>query len=169
VVATNKPDLINALAGLEPGSALAELRARRPETLAFSQGSYLALLEPDEPDGVSRWEREAIAFRVATLERSQVVADFHLSRLLALGADESAIAAITDFPDGGIITERLRAILAHTDLLTNSARNGSPTAIAALRAAGLEPKEIVTLSQLIAFLSFEIRILATLRALGEVA
>jgi uncharacterized protein YciW len=107
--------------------------------------------------------------RVATLERSQVVADHHLTRLLDLGASEVTIAAITDFPNGGQTDERLRAILAHTDLLTSSPRNGSPAAIAALRAAGLGPAEIVTVSQLIGYLGYEIRVLATLRALEEVA
>jgi uncharacterized protein YciW len=41
--------------------------------------------------------------------------------------------------------------------------------LAALRAAGLTGADIVTVSQLIAYLSFEIRVLATLRALGDAA
>lgn len=169
MVAREHPDLINRLAAVLPGSPLADLRARRPETLAYAQGSYLALLEPDDPGGVSRLEREAVGLRVATLERSQVVADFHLARLLDLGAGEETIAAIVDFPHGESPGDRLKAILAHTDLLTHTSRDGSPAAIAALRAAGLEPRDIVTVSQLIAFLSYEVRILATLRAMEEVA
>jgi len=166
MVATDRPDIINYLAGIEPGSELAKLREQRPEVLEYAQGSYLALLEPDGPQGVSQFEREAIAFRVATLERSQVVADFHLTRLIALGAEETAIAAITDFPDGGPLDERIIAILGHVDLLTCSSRSGSPGAIAVLTAAGLSPKDVVTVSQLIAYLSFEIRVIATMRALG---
>ena len=169
MVAINPPDLINHLAGLEPDSSLAQLRASLSETQSFAQGSYLALLEPDDPDGVSRIERESIGLRVATLERSQVVADFHLPRLLALGVDEAHIAAIEEFPAGDTLPDRLRAILNHVDLLTNSSRSGSEGAIAVLRAAGLEPKDIVTISQLTAYLSFEIRVLATLRALGDAA
>ncbi len=169
MVATDRPNRINELAGLAPGSPLARLRESREETFRYAQGSYLAMLEPEDEAGVTRLEREAIALRVATLERSQVVADHHLTRLLELGAGETTIAAITDFPNGGQVDDRLKAILAHTDLLTCSARNGSPAAIAALRAAGLEPAEIVTVSQLIAYLSYEIRLLATLRALEEVA
>ena len=95
-----KPDILNTLAGIGDQSAIAQLRASRSETTGFAQASYLALLEPDDPGEVSRVEREAIGLRVATLERSQVVADFHTGRLLALGQDEAFIAAITDFPEG---------------------------------------------------------------------
>ncbi len=162
-------DIIDQLAGIEPGSALADLRSQRPEVQQFTQGSYLALLEPDEVMGVPREEREAIGLRVATLEQSQAVAGFHLGRLRELGVDDDTISAIERFPDGGGLPERLTAILTHVDLLTTSSRDGSPEAIAALKEEGLTARDIVTVSQLIAFLSFEVRVLAALRALGEAA
>jgi CMD domain protein len=168
-MATTHTDIIDTLAGIDPASPLGELRANRPETYRFAQGSYLALLEPDDPGGVSRLEREAIGLRVATLERSQVLIDFHTERLLALGLSESFIAAVTDFPEGFEGDDRLRAILKHVDLLTCSSRNGSPGAIANLKAAGLTDRDIVTVSQLIAYLSYEIRIIATLHALKGAA
>ena len=148
---------------------MANLRKSRPETTGFAQASYLALLEPDAPGDVTRVEREAIGLRVATLERSQVVADFHTGRLLALGEDEAFIAAITDFPEGFTGPDRLAAILRHVDLLSTTSRSGSEAAIASLRAAGLDAKQIVTISQLIAYLSYEIRMIATLNALEGVA
>jgi CMD domain protein len=166
---TGNTDIINQLAGIEPDSPLADLRSQRPEVLQYTQGSYLALFEPDDPAGVSREEREAIGLRVATLERSQVVADFHLTRLQEHGVDDATISAIEQFPDGGPLPVRLSAILRHADMLTRSSRSGSPGAISALREAGLTAPEIVTISQLIAYLSFEIRVLATLRALGDAA
>jgi CMD domain protein len=162
-------DVINKLAGIEEQSDLGMLRANRTETFTFAQGSFLALLEPDDPAGVSLLEREAIALRVATLERSQALIDFHTERLQALAADEEFITSIVDFPEGFDGEDRLRAILKHVDLLTCSSRNGSPGAIANLRAAGLTDQDIVTVSQLIAYLSYEIRLIATLRALQEVA
>lgn len=164
-----KPDILNTLAGIGDQSAIAQLRASRSETIGFAQASYLALLEPDDPGEVSRVEREAIGLRVATLERSQVVADFHTGRLVALGQDEAFIAAITDFPEGFTGSERLAAILRHIDLLTTTSRSGSEAAIASLRAAGLDAKQIVTISQLIAYLSYEIRMIATINALEGVA
>ena len=162
-------DVINELAGVDAESRLGKMRADRIETFEFAQGSFLALLEPGDPAGVSRLERESIALRVATLERSQALIDFHTDRLLAQGADESYIASIVDFPEGFKGDDRLRAIVKHVDLLTCSSRNGSPGAIANLKAAGLTDRDIVTVSQLIAYLSYEIRLIATLRALQEVA
>jgi CMD domain protein len=169
MAATGRQDIINQLAGVATGSALADLRAQRPEVQQYTQGSYLALLEPEDPAGVSREEREAIGLRVATLERSQVVADFHLTRLQELGVDDATIAAILQFPDGDPLPDRLTAILRHADMLTCSSRSGSPGEISALREAGLTSRDMVTISQLIAYLSFEIRVLATLRALGDAA
>ena len=60
-------DLINRLAGLAPDAPLAHLREAKPEVVRHAQGSYRALLEPDDPAGVSRREREMIGLRVAAL------------------------------------------------------------------------------------------------------
>jgi len=159
-------DVINQFAGIAPGSPLDRLREQRPETLRHAQGSFQVLLEPDDPGGVSREEREAIALRVATLERFPDVADFHRDRLRQLGAQGDRVAAIEQFPDGGDVPAQLAAILRHTDLLTTSSRSGSPEAIARLRQAGLSDQDIVTISQLIAYMSYEIRMVALLRAMG---
>ena len=159
-------DVINHFAGIAPGSPLAKLREQRPETLRHAQGSFQALLEPDDPGGVSQEEREAIALRVATLERFPDIAAFHRERLRELDADDEVVSAVEQFPDGGDLPARLAAILRHTDMLTTSSRSGSPEAIAALREAGLSAREIVTISQLIAFMSYEIRMIALLRAMG---
>jgi len=159
-------DVINHFAGIVPGSPLAQVREQRPETLRHAQGSFRALLEPDDPGGVSREEREAIALRVATLERFPDVAAFHRDRLRTLGAGDDLISAVERFSDGGGLPARLAAILRHTDMLTTSSRSGSPEAIEALRRAGLSARDIVTVSQLIAFMSYEIRMIALLRAMG---
>src|SRR4029079_2459289 len=124
-------DVINHFAGIAPRSPLAQLREQRPETLRHAQGSFEALLEPDDPGGVSREEREAIALRVATIERFPDVAAFHRQRLRDLGTADKFISAVETFPDGGDLPTRLVAILRHTDMLTTSSRSGSPDAIAA--------------------------------------
>jgi CMD domain protein len=161
-------DVINQFAGIAPRSDLAQLREQRPETLGYAQGSFDALLEPDHPGGVSRAEREAIALRVATLERFPDLAGFHRERLRALGVSDTEIDAIVLFPGAGVLSARLAAIVRHTDLLTIDSRRGSPEALADLKQAGLAAADIVTISQLIAYLSYQIRIIALLRAMrGE--
>jgi CMD domain protein len=162
-------DIINYLAGIAADSELARLRAERPETLQFAQGSYSALLEPDDPGGVSKLERAAIALRVATLERCLDVAEFYRERVRTLDMSDEMIAAIEVGSDGAGLAARLSAILGHADLLTTSSRTGSPAAIESLREAGLTVTDIVTVSQLIAYLSYQIRMIATLRAMGGAA
>ena len=160
-------DIINQLAGVEAGSALAGLREQRPETLQYAQGSFLALFEPDDPAGVSLLERDAIGLRVATLEMSPVVAAHQRARLQALDASGETIAAIEGFPDSGDLPARLQAILRHADLLTMAPRKGSPQALERLKAAGLTTRDIVTVSQIVAFLSYQIRMVALLQAMED--
>jgi CMD domain protein len=162
-------DIINYLAGIAAGSELARLRAERPETLQFAQGSYLALLEPNDPGGVTHLEREAIALRAASLERCLDVADLHRERLQSLDMSDEMIAAIEGGSDGAGLPARLTALLRHADLLTTSSRTGSAAALELLREAGLTARDIVTVSQLIAYLSYQIRMIATLRAMGGAA
>ena len=51
-----KTDVISDLAGVKPDSPLAELRTQRPEATEHAQGSYAALFDPDEPEGLSAVE-----------------------------------------------------------------------------------------------------------------
>ncbi|HYR15974.1 MAG TPA: hypothetical protein VEQ67_17425, partial [Mycobacterium sp.] len=61
---------------------------------------------------------------------------------------------------------RLQAILRHTDLLATQPRRARPDDLQALADAGLSTTEIVTLSQVIAFVSFQVRVIAGLQLLG---
>jgi CMD domain protein len=160
-------DVIDRLAGITTESPLAQLRAQRPDVARFAEGSYRALLEPDDLAGVTRYEREMIALRVAVLTPSRSVADWHRERLRHLSASDESIAAIEHFPEGDALSPRAAAILRHTDLLTLAPADATPAHIAALKAVGLGPRDIVTIAQLISFESFQVRVLAALRLLGE--
>jgi len=160
-------DAIDRLAGVTPGSAVAELRAQRADVVKYAQGSYEVLLEPDDLGGVSREERELIALRVGVSTPSTKLVEAHRARLRALGTDRALIAAVEEFPRGGALTPRLEAILRHTDRLTKEPGVSTPDHIAELKAAGLTSRDIVTISQLIAFLSFQVRVVAALRLLGR--
>jgi CMD domain protein len=70
-------------------------------------------------------------------------------------------------PDGQRgLGARLAAALEHAHLLVFRPRDAAPAAMEALLAAGWSRTAIVTLSQLIAFLSFQVRTVAGLRTLG---
>jgi CMD domain protein len=159
-------DAIDQMAGVAPDSAAASARAARPEVVRAAQGSYLALLAPADPGGLSLVERALIALRVARLTPSAPATAFYLARLARLGAAEADVTAVERFPDGAV-APRLAAILRHTDRLTTAPRTATPAHLTDLKAAGLAPAEIVTIAQLIALVTFQARVASTLRALGE--
>jgi len=151
MTASIESDIIDLVAGLDPESLLALLRRQRPDALRHTEGSYHALLHPADPGGVTAAERAAIARRVAELNRD-----------VALTGHYAAKAA--DDAEPG----RLSVILSHVDLLTREPKAASPTDLDALRAAGLTDRDIVTVSQLVAFINHQVRLLAGLRLLGAV-
>jgi CMD domain protein len=65
-----------------------------------------------------------------------------------------------------VLGPRLSAALEHAHLLVFRPRDASPAALQSLLDAGWSTTGIVTLSQLVAFLSFQIRVVAGLRALA---
>ena len=160
-------DIVNDLAGIQDGSPLALLRAQRKDIATYAQGSYGTLLEPEDEAGVSRYEREMIALRVGILNSNAALQNHHRDRLRHLGASDEQIAAVESFPQGTGLSDRDRLILAHVDRLTIEPRAASQADTIALQAGGLSPRDIVTIAQLIAFLSFQVRLLAGLKALGE--
>ena len=65
-----------------------------------------------------------------------------------------------------VLGARLAAALEHAHLLVFRPRDAAPAAMQALLDAGWSTTAIVTLSQLVAFLSFQVRAVAGLRTLG---
>ena len=170
--ATIPTDVIDRLAGITDDSAVAELRRQKLDPVRFAQGSYDALLEPADPAGVSLVELHAVAYRAALLTRFPDSAEWHRARLEEIGAAPELIRAIAEFSNGhgdGEIGPRLEAILAHTNRVTVSPGSAQPEHIAQLKAAGLTPTEIVTLGQLLGFVSYQIRAIAVARAFGDAA
>ena len=162
---TPAPDLINTLAGITPDSPLAALRAQRAEVQTYTQNSDAALFDPADVGGLSLIERHLVGLRIGTLNRNSAVAARHREQLRALGADSVIVTAVEA---QGEITgpERIAAILHFTDTLTHEPRTATPADIEKLTTAGLSDKDIVTLGQLIAYLAYQIRLLAGLRILG---
>lgn len=159
-------DITDALAGVAPGSPLHALRAGRADVRDHMEASYRELLEPSDPAGVSLVERALVALRVAALTKSDALAAQQRERLRQLGADDALVAAAEGSSDDAALSERERAILRHVDLLSLRPVEATRADIEALSAQGLSPRDAVTISQLIAFLHFEVRVLAGLRALG---
>jgi uncharacterized protein YciW len=125
------------------------LRRRREDYVRYSQGSYDVLIRPSEPGGLSLPERAAAALRVAEVNNDT-----------ALTAHYRAL-----LPDPSSSSPRLTAILAHVELVACTPREATSAHLAALEHVGLTARDIVVLSQLIAFVSYQTRVLTGLSLL----
>lgn len=186
-------DIIDQLAGIDPGSDLDSVRAQRRQARENAQLSFEALLEPAAPGSFPLAERYAVAAFVARVHGFAEAGDFYLDLLgdeapELVAAIETASADAADSGPYGVyrepglagesvpgrrwapeaaVGERLGAALAHTHLLVFRPREADAGAIRALVNAGWDADAIVTLSQLVAFLSFQLRLAWGLRVLRE--
>ena len=194
------PDIIDKLAGIEPGSALDAIRAKRLQARENAQKSYLSLFEPIDAGDVSLLERAAVAAFVTGLHGESPVATFYRDKLAASAGGAALLEAVDaeiargktsgpygSFPAGPLSIEntagliyrvgaasksalgtRLVAALEHAHLLVFRPRDAASTDMKALVAAGWSTTGIVTFSQLVAFLSFQVRVVSGLRTLAAV-
>ncbi|WP_313396377.1 alkylhydroperoxidase domain protein [Pantoea septica] len=149
---TYSHDLLAELADIAPSSALAQARATRDAATRHAQGSYEVLFSQQESD-FPLAERLALAAQVA---------EWH-------GA-ERLRAHYAGHPTYQPLNDAARHLLARdfAQRLTFEPVAAAPEHIQALRDAGWSERGVVTLAQLVGFISFQSRLLAGLRLLqGE--
>ena len=194
-MATTTPDVIDQLVGISPGSPLDAVRATRQQTCDNAQASYLALFEAEDTTEMSLSERFAVACFVAGLHRQETELSFYAGKLeeVAPGLATAIAAEIArgraegpagHYPPGPLsaedtegstyeagdlrtLGERLAAALAHAHMLVFRPRDASTGALQALLDAGWSATGIVTLSQLVSFLAFQLRVVHGLRVLSR--
>lgn len=160
-------NILDQLAGISLDQSLVGLRTQRADVARFAQGSYDALLNPPDPAGVSLVERGLIALHVALISHSAPLAAHYRQRLVEHGAPVESIGAVEQFPKGDALTPRMASILQHATMLIHEPHTATPAHLAQLQMHGLSGRDLVTISQLVAFLSFQVRVLAGLQLLAE--
>jgi len=175
------------------GANFDAIRAERPQARDNAQASFVALFHPDDFGDFPVADRRAVAVFVAALHGQPAIAAFYAEALpeawpslLAAEAERGAThGPYGTFPAGPLSREdkagknyrvdatnravlggRLAAALEHAHFLVLHPRDAAPERLQALLDAGWTTTGIVTLSQLVAFLSFQIRVVAGLRALA---
>ncbi|HYD05770.1 MAG TPA: CMD domain protein [Reyranella sp.] len=185
-------DVIDSLAGIAAGSPLDTIRrTRRPTAREHAQKSYESLFTPADFGGFTADERYAVAVFVAGLHGQDAIKAFYAGKLASIAAIDAEIAAARTkgpygaFPKGPLSREdttgpihrvadgnraalgpRLAAAFEHVHMLVFHPRDADARSLQSLLDAGWTTTQVVTLSQLVAFLSFQIRVVAGLRVLA---
>lgn len=163
---TAAPDILDQLAGLAADSPVAALRRQRPDVVRFTQGTDEAIFAPPIDDGgLTRAERAAAALRVATVIHDPILQDRYQTLLEPLDEDGSLLRS-TDV-EAGTDDARWATVIAHIDRVTTDPDSATKEHIDGLIADGLSPHAVVSLSQIIAYVNFQARVLAGLRMLRD--
>ena len=159
-------DVIDAAVALAANEPTWALRRQREKVVAATQGSYDAMFSP-AVEGLSVSERLLVALHACRVSKAHGLAAHYRDRLLADGADGAVVAAV-DAGNPAVADARLQAVLAFTGKLIERPIEGDKAAVQSLADSGLSTPAIVAMSQLIAFLSYQIRVAAGLKALAAV-
>jgi len=155
-------DVIDAAAGLAPGMPLFAARRFRATAITGTQASHDALLR--EPvAGLGTADRLCVAVHCCEVAGAGELAAHYRALLHEVGelpaSEQSALPPAT-----------LNAMLKWAGVLTTDPRQGDRAAlqalVQALAAAGLGDAAVVALAQLVAFLSYQTRVVAGLKAIA---
>jgi uncharacterized protein YciW len=163
-------DTIDAILLVQPESAIAALRAEKPVLAAQDQAYYEAIFQPTPASAAefSLRDRALVAVRVASHTRSDAVADWYATLAASQGATANEIEQVRDLTNAWSTPTTLGAAIRHADLLTTAPASATAQDLQNLKDAGFTPAGILSLSQTIAFVSYQLRLIAGLRALGEI-
>ncbi|MBP6894599.1 MAG: peroxidase-related enzyme [Pseudacidovorax sp.] len=159
------PDLIDSLVPLADGAPLHAVRHQRDKVVTATQGSHARLFDPALP-GLSLADRLLAAYEIARRAGVTVLADHYRTQLLALGTPTAAQQAALDGQVVPADDARLAEILRFSIALADKPVEGDQVALLRLPAAGIDTPAVVALAQLIAYVSYQVRVLAGLQALA---
>lgn len=157
-------DTVDRVVELTTGQDTHTTRHQRAKVVTATQGSEQALFDPALP-GLTLIERLCVALYACRLTPSDLLANEYGVRLEQAGAEPALVAQVlnSDFSQPG--TSRLSAMLCFTHALITDPVKADQSALLALKEAGLSTPEVVTLAQLISFISYQVRLAAGLAAM----
>jgi uncharacterized peroxidase-related enzyme len=160
-------DLMDALVPLSTGDPARALRHQRDKVVAATQGSHEAIFDP-AITGLTMVERLLAAHEIARLSECAPLLAHYRAVLRALPALDPEMRAIVDgSADVQALPLRLRAVLHFAATLSLRPVEGDKASLLALVSAGLATADVVLLAQLIAYVSYQVRVLVGLQALAS--
>ena len=154
-------DLVLKLADIEPGSPLAAAVAKRADIFELTQTTHDAAITPVDPGGLSHGMRAALACRIARLAANADI-ECHFRAVLDRVDASEAERRVADLDFSGD-DRRASALIRHADLIASDPKSATGSDIGQLREAGVADPDIVRLSELVAFVSYQVRVVAGLK------
>lgn len=142
-----------AVAGVRRESGAGAAIDHRANVFEMSEAAEDAVLRPRETGAFPHDLRAAIAARIARLSGDDALAERHLA-----GAGEKA--RLSDPSNRGVDLVR---VLAFVDKVAVHTRDIAAEDIDVLRSEGMTDADIVRLCEIIAFMAYEVRVVAGLR------
>ncbi|VTU20448.1 CMD domain-containing protein [Variovorax sp. PBL-E5] len=158
-------DLIDAIVPLAAGQPTWDVRQQRPKVIAATQGSLEAMFSPTV-EGLSVIERLLVAWHACRVAKADSLAGHYRERLVAEGAEPQVLDAVERGALSSLADPRLGTMLGFAGRLMQRPIEGDRAALQSLAACGLTTPAIVALGQLIAFLSYQVRLAAGLQAMA---
>ncbi|MET3495211.1 CMD domain-containing protein [Variovorax boronicumulans] len=158
-------DVVDDAVSLASNQPTWTLRRQRDKVVAATQSSHDAMFS-QEVEGLSRTERLLVALHACRVSKAPGLAAHYREALAAENADALVADAVERGDIASLADARLRAMLGFAGKLIERPIEGDRAAIEALAAHGLSTPALVALAQLIAFLSYQVRVVAGLKALA---
>lgn len=156
-------DLIDTLVGLQVGSNTYAARHFRDEVLTGTQESYEAIFNEELTLALStRW---LVALYASQLSNAKELSEHYLEQANRANTDEISLQAVLNDDLSLLTNTALKSILIFTRTLILNPLKGDRDALLALKNAGISTPDCITVAQLIAFLSYQIRLVAGLKAM----
>jgi uncharacterized protein YciW len=157
----NETTILN-ISGILPDGDVARTAERRENIIQMTQAAEEAVLRPGDFGRFDHDVRAALAARVARLATDETLAAHYLS-----GAGDKA--GLADPSETGK-AHGLETIVSFVDKVANQTCDIEAADISRLQAAQLPDADIVRLCELVAFVAYQLRVIAGLRLMqGETA
>ena len=161
-------DTIDRLAGLEQDGPTFTTRHEREKVALATQACEDLLLGNQLDSDLTQAERLVLAAEQARVSGVTVLEAEYRARAEALGdAITPELRAILDQPGAQTGNARLDAMLHFVRTLALNPAQSDQAALLAIPAAGLSLNDTVLLAQLIGFVAYQARLLAGVKAMGE--
>lgn len=161
----SQADTLDRILGLTPGSVAYETRHQRTKVVDATQASEQLLL--DSPiEGLPVSDRLLVALLACALTPSPELVAEYAQRLRQQGVAESVIHEVSQGKFNLVSDAQLKEILTFTHTLITDPLKADKQALLKLKSIGLSTAHITALAQLIAFVSYQVRVSAGLKALN---